>query len=402
MKDFILSVCFCSFSIIGGIIGAGFITGAEIVRFFPLYTVFPCCFLLFVLLFLFLFGIMSAGANYGEKQSNLRVLGAFYKIYEPFVLTVSFISVVSMCAGIDNLVATVSGVSEKIPSASLPLIVASYFVCKKGVNGIGVFNLVLVPVMILFILPLGAGLDMCETGNYPVSLRKIAEIIIYAGMNCFTSAPLLFEQGEKYGLKAVFAGALFASLIVSVCVGVVVVRIAVTGSGGAMPIMSSLLQNRTYYSLFAFITALGIVTTLVCAHFALVSFASKYPVKRTLNGVIILLAIAVSRLGFESIINFVYPLVGVFGAAYCISIAVFSFRNIFFQKAGKRKSLLSFGVDFPFRKRNERVHTRGENAKNESGGVNEVESENLPSVNDEIADARFGNKVFSHNRADPT
>lgn len=402
MKDFILSVCFCSFSIIGGIIGAGFITGAEIVRFFPLHTVLPCCFLLFVLLFLFLFGIMSAGAKYGEKQSNLRVLGVFYKIYEPLVLTVSFISVVSMCAGIDNLVATVSGISEKIPSASLPLIVASYFVCKKGVNGIGVFNLVLVPVMILFILPLGAGLDMSEIGNYPVSLRKIAEIIIYAGMNCFTSAPLLYEQGEKYGLKAVLAGALFASLIVSVCVGVVVVRIAVTGSGGVMPIMSSLLQNRTYYSLFAFITALGIVTTLVCAHFALVSFANKYPVKRALNGVIMILAVAISRLWFESIINFVYPLVGIFGAVYCIRLSFFSFGNMLFPKRNKHKALFSFRVDFPFRKRNERVHARGEKAKDESGGVNEVESENLPPVNNEIADARFGNEVFSHNRTDPT
>ena len=390
MKGFFLSVCFCTCSIVGGVIGAGFITGAEIARFFPSYTILPCCFFLFVLMFLSLFGMMTAGALYGEKQTNLRVLGGIHKIYDPLIIGVSFVSVVSMCAGIDNLFSSLAGTNEYLPVLSVPLLIASYFICKKGVDGVGAFNLALVPVMILCILPLGIGVNFSEIQNHPVSFKEMTEIIIYCGLNCFTSAPLLFKQGEKYGLKASALGAAIASLIVSVCVGVVCYRISYYGKTGAMPIMHSLAGSRFYYAVFAFITALGIVTTLVCSHFALVSYANKYPVKRTLNGVIIILAIGVSRLGFQSIINYAYPLVGLIGALYSARTAVVAFKKLFLPVSD-----LSLG------KADERVHTRGKNAKRKRGSVHKVKPEYLPAVNDKVADARLGNKVLAHDRTNP-
>lgn len=361
MKGNFLRACYCAASIIGGVIGAGFITGAEIVRFFPSNSFVPCCYMLCVLMFLFLFSMMAAGSNDGVNAVNLRVLGRFSCVYKPVTFMVSFVSVASMCAGIDSLFSVFTGISEYVPIASSVLMLISLCVCSKGIYGVGVFNLTLVPVMLACIFSLPLGVSDYSISQAPVRFESIVDIFLYLGLNCFSSAPLLFEQGEKFGKKVCLCGAIVAALAISLSVLAVCVKIDADGGGGTMPIMSTLIKNRVFYVVFGVITAFGIVTTLVCSHFTLIDFVKESPLKRVLNAIIVIAVIVFSRFGFGVIIDRIYPVVGFMGLIYCIAVTVNAQRRLFCFS----------GYKF-FGKANEGVHSRSKSAKYQSRSVNQI------------------------------
>ena len=63
-------------------------------------------------------------------------------------------------------------------------------------------------------------------------------------------------------------------------------------------------------------------------------------------------------------------------------------------------SLLIFNDEF-FKQSDEGVHNRGEHAKDKYRAHNEVELKHLPTVDNQIANPRFGDDILAHNRANP-
>ena len=82
MKGFIncLGVCF---AVVGGVIGAGFITGAEILYFYSGENLVGACLVSFVLFAVFICVLMLAGKRFkNQNTANSCVLGRFSKISE--------------------------------------------------------------------------------------------------------------------------------------------------------------------------------------------------------------------------------------------------------------------------------------------------------------------------------
>ena len=344
-------------SVIGAVIGAGFITGAEIVRFFSGTFLLPACAALFVTLTVFFTVISYLGMRYGGLTGlNLRVFGRFSKIINASVLICSFITLAGMCAGADALFSSASGIDERIPALSAVFLAISLFVCEKGIDGVSRFNLLLVPVMITAIVAACAGSVSVKTVFTGES--KIFSVVVYASMNCFLSAAVIADTGKGNSPFSVVIASVLAAFAISVCAYIVMNKISSSASlKKNIPLLSSV-ESGFFKAVFFTVTLAGIITTLVSSHYPLVALVKKSPVKRTLNAVFAVSALALSRLGFYKIVNKLYPVIGVVGLFYVLSLSLFALKESFFPD-GKF-----------FRKGYERVHSRCEKTKHQRGGVN--------------------------------
>ena len=197
-----------AFFIVGGTIGAGFITGAELVRFFGvnnfLLPLMLSCALFFLLCILYLY----LGKKYGGFESVLRVVG-WGGLFRFAVLFCAFVSSAGMLAGLDALLPRLS------PLLSVCGIVCSVFFLEKGMKGISALNLFLVPVLLCFVFFYAES----PVFFYPRGDTFSLGWMLYAGMNSFLMAPVLMDAGREMrrpALSSAIAAALIA--VSAVCI----------------------------------------------------------------------------------------------------------------------------------------------------------------------------------------
>lgn len=325
MNGVFLSTAGIAAAIIGSVVGAGFITGAEIARFFSSSAFVPSVITLFVLLVVFVWTMLDAGARYGsQKRANLCVLGHFSVIVDVAVPVFSFVSLMSMCAALDAVAGAIFGIDPRIPTLSAVVLPLSYLVCKRGVKGVERFNLLVVPLMLAVVAAASAG-----GGNLP-QRGSILPVFVYAGMNAFLSSALIMGAGAESDPRSHFPAAVVVSAVVCLFVCLILKRISGVPAGEDLPLLHAVTSRPLRVSLYA-ASLVGIVTTLVASHYPLVLLTQKSPLKRTLNAILGTLAILFSRIGFNRIVGCLYPIIGVFGIAYC-SVLTFSFFKSCFSR----------------------------------------------------------------------
>ena len=121
-----------AFSLFGAVVGAGFMTGAELVRFFPLRAAFAHAAVaagLFAACFLLLF---DAGRKCGGFEGALRCCGCAAPVFRALLHFASFITCAAMLAGLDGAVRTGFGLRYALPVAALCALPAMFFVPAGG------------------------------------------------------------------------------------------------------------------------------------------------------------------------------------------------------------------------------------------------------------------------------
>lgn len=315
-----------AFTVVGSVIGAGFISGKELVRFLGNSACIPILAVVLFLFFGYICALLSVGRKYGGFIGfSRKVFGKGYKAVEYIFLVCSFVIVTAMLAGIDAL-------EEKFaPYISLLTAVGCFFVARKGINGVGVFNSLLVPfiVVYLFFTLLSKG-DFSFTFFPSNAGMDILFGWLYVAMNLFLSAPVVIDGGgELSSVKEIIFGALFASLLIMSCIALV--QSAIAACEGAaektMPLLYVLKRGR----FFTLISYFGIVTTLISSYYPLHTATERLSGTRKNAARISILAAAslCARWGLKDIVEHVYPLLGIFGLLF-LSVVVFNCN--FFQK----------------------------------------------------------------------
>ena len=358
--------------IIGTSIGAGFLSGAELVRFFHTEGFFlpvifsSLVFCAFCSLYLYL------GNRHGGFSGTLKALFGRAGNAAKFAVSVSsFIPCAGMLAGLDALVPSVK------PLLSVCGLAFVFLCLKRGMKGISLLNTVLVPLLLALIFVFGFRVRMpfCAA-------RGIAPFLggtLYAFMNVFLAAPVLMDAGKE--MKRPVLPAVIASAVVAVAAICILGRVYGTGDGaiGAEMPFLAVMKGRKIFFVAA---ALAIVTSLASAMYPLLALcdAAEDGKKHAAKGFVLLAAFALSRLGLSGIVRWLYPLLGIMGgllSAFCI------FYEYFFEK------------------HHEKIHSRGEDAQDTGRAHDEIEFKHLPAVDNEVSETRSGNDVFSHDRTDP-
>lgn len=336
-------------AIIGAIVGAGFITGAEIVSFFSGGNLPVSCAVLCALLFASTLVLLLAGRRWQtQKMANLCVLGGFCKIAEMAVYVFSFITLSGMCAGLDAVFARALKIDARLPVASPIALALSFAVCRRGVEGIERLSIFLVPTMIaVMLVACLSGARVCP----PAQGLRPWKIVLYVGMNAFLSSPVTVGAGKRLSAGGAVVVSAVVAVCVSACVYLIMSKIATGyGTDENLPLLSAISCGRIFSLVFVAVTAIGIFTTLLSSHYPLVCAVDKNPLKRRLNAYMCIGALALSRIGFYNIVAYLYPVIGAIGAVY---LCLFALHPLIGR------------ADEPFKKAYQRVHTRGERTQHQ-------------------------------------
>lgn len=364
-----------TFFIVGTSIGAGFISGAELVRFFRGEEFFLPV-VLSSLLFMFLVRLfLRLGNRYGGYRNSLRFLfkGAA-PVVEGAVCLLSLIPAAGMLAGLDALLPAFS------PLLSLLGILISVVCVRRGTKGISLFNLLLVPLLLAFVFAFGW---KNFAFRYPVICDRVASYsggATYAGLNAFLAAPVLMDAGKES--KSIFLPALLSAVAIAASAVCILGKIYGDGAGAISSPMPFLYAMRGK-KIFFVAVALAILTSLASALYPLLKIFDGVPKKRVRNAAkigVLLLAFFASRLGLWGIVNYFYPFLG--GVGLCFSAVCVLNEEL-------------------FKKHHEKVHSRRKCAKNHGCAHHEIELKHLPAIDDKVSDSRLRHDVFAHNGADP-
>ena len=332
MKGAVFNSLKIAFIIIGTVIGAGFISGKEIIRFFGGGFLLPSSYFCALLFFLFTYLLLTLGNKYGGFAAGTHaVFGKTDAALETVLLFASLIIVGAMLAGVDSLMLSQFGIPKSFPLASFVSMVAAYFITGKGVKGLAAVNFILVPVMIAVILSfLSFKGNIQVQKEYSGADSGAVMTLFYVSMNIFLSAPVLLELGAANDKKSFAAAGGIAAVVISVCVFLIVSGIKYEGANAEnaeMPLLYLFGKVKYFSAVFSLVVFFGIFTTLLSSYFPLFNYASRFKRKRVLDFVILIMAFAVSRLGLDKIVLYLYPVLGFLGFLYVALSAVHLFRQ---------------------------------------------------------------------------
>lgn len=312
-------------AIVGTVIGSGFISGKEIVVFFSRFGwfSFPCIFLsFFVLFFLFKFIL-----NNGEKALK-RLKNSKISFFINILLCLIFSS--AMFSGIGNLLIIKSKVLSCLIFFSIILL--CIFVFKKGIGGLNKLNFLFVPLMIVifvFALLFVVKLKPIEVESSFGGL-SFFYCLLYCVMNTSNGGVLIAELGQKLTPKQKTRVAFFSALALSATLLLANLVLLQNPSSfdNTMPIL--FLFKGIGNFVMTIMVFLGCLTTLLTLTFSLSSSMRGLCNNEILIFFVsIVLPLSFSLLGFDFIVEYLYPLASIFG--------IYILYDLFFQSLFKRR-----------------------------------------------------------------
>lgn len=346
-----------AFFLVGTTIGAGFLTGAELIRFFRgagslASLAFSCAVYCLVCAFL-----LHLGKKYNGFAGAMHALfGRGANVAICLLLAVAFVPCAGMLAGLDELLPAY----RPLPSLAGLAIVLVFL--SRGMRGVSFLSVLLVPLLLVFIFFSGTGF---VTAAFP-SASETGRGLLYATMNAAFAAPAFMDAGRD--TRAPVRSSVLASGAVFLC-GAIILG-GVFGAGGdavsaPMPYLYVMRGSKVFFAT----VACAVLTSLASALFPLLSACERFAgeKKNAAKIVILLAAFLLSRLGLNGVIGVLYPAVGVFGAVFS---AVCIFNEYFFKQY------------------HQRIHSRRQKAENKGRAHHKVKFEHLTAVDDQISEPR--------------
>lgn len=314
MKSF-LNITRLSFLIIGGVVGAGFLSGRELLSFFGRGNfILNSVLSLTILAFLFL----GAGFLATNEKSEIIEEKLFNKnkLNSCFLFIALSICLVCMLSGLNALVQTVLGLNTCL--FSLVTVVVCFFLSNGGVKKVEKVNALLTLITIFLLV-----VCLFEKGKLNfVSYGSINFIspVVFSFINFYLCVPIFFKASK--GKKRV---EMIASVVIS-CTALIVLSILIFGRINAcgenakylaLPILATVEERKVF--IVAVVMATGIVSSVILSYYSAIKILGKRKLflKKTFFSVIIVL---LSKISLTSVVEYMYPVIGGFGVLFSISV----------------------------------------------------------------------------------
>ena len=322
-------------TLVGTVVGAGFISGAELVRFFPAEGFLPCLAVAALLFALCFFALFRLGAAYGGYAGMLRAMfGRAAPAVRAFVSVCSLVLCASMFAGLDAALGEGFGVHTALPVASVAAMPLLYFLSRRGVRGLYLINLLLVPAILLFLCVCVPALGETDPTACPASpAAALVCTLLYVCMNAFLAAPVVCDAGAKGGSGG---GCLLAGAVIAFCAAIVLACVTREGAGalGAqMPFLYAVGKTAAFGKAFAAVSICGILTTLFSSYYPLYSAAEGKKRAALRRALLLELALALSLFGLRGIVRWLYPIMGTAGVCFFAVLCLRQARSLFGESA---------------------------------------------------------------------
>ncbi len=323
MKQCFILVCL----IISNIIGAGFATGKEIYIFFTRFgsVSFVNIILACILFYKFINLYLTKGKTHCPKniyQANIIMFGKYNTQFGMFYFLCYLIVISAMFAGVTELCNLLF--NRQIANVlSVLTAVVCLVVSVGGIKKINTINSWFLPITVLLLILCaifnikGISLNINNTNNV---FYSIFSVISYVGINTLLCANLLLLVGKDYSIKIIKVSAFVSVLILGVIISLFNIVMLNGVSNINMPMISLALKvNTTFGLLVMFGVWFCICSTITYYTYILAQYirikSGKTHIK---NALIIFVAYVISLFGFDKIITFLYPIIGVVGIVFTI------------------------------------------------------------------------------------
>ncbi len=313
-----------SLTLFGTIVGAGFLSGAELIRFFPDRYFVPYALYAAGLFFFAFFLLLHCGKKWNGFEGTVSALfGRAEKIVKGFVFGCSFVLCAAMLAGLSAVAREgffLGDFSFLVPIAAAAVL---YVLSYRGVKGVFWTNALLVPVIFFFIAFFaGDGEYFPQTEAAPSFLRSIFAVTLYVSMNVFLAAPLVCDIGARSEGKS--GGSTIASLLIGFCICAVLACIAASPNSSAaqLPFLAAVGQKSVIRILFSCVCVCGIMTTLFSSYYPLHNAVNRYKRAPLWRAAMCMAAFLISLFGLKNIVGVLYPMIGLAGAIFLVRCVV--------------------------------------------------------------------------------
>lgn len=321
------------FIIIGAIIGAGFASGKEIYIFFYKYGMegFLGIILCSLLIGILLYKILKLIIEYKIKNYDdfLRVIfkNKFLKYSNKILMNIFLlISFFIMIAGFGAYLNQEYEFNYIIGASILSII--CFFVFLKGADGVDKVSNVLVPILIVFIIIIGANnfkninefkniLNIQNT-NSNLYNNWITQSIIYSSYNLILLIPLLVNYYNKLNRKNIIRISIVTGIAIFILLNSIFWILSIAKSNIITIEMPAIyIIGREYSGLkriYGIVILLSIITTAISEGLGFIE-AQKVNKKDLwrISLIICFFGVLVSKMGFSTLVRILYPTIGFLG-----------------------------------------------------------------------------------------
>lgn len=368
-------VLLCTMLIVGTTMGAGFCSGKEMVVYFAkfgptsLYFV-PVLFLLYVIIFR-VFLLLGRQRHFESVQSiNQTFFGTHNGLYNKILFGIYVVFSAAMFAGlqqIGQLIGEGFGVVFLLFA-----FVFCYLVLLKPFQILAKLNTVIVPILMVLltancIIGLLQPPLLEQNVIYPSSILLLFNPLLYACQGVTLAYFVLLRAGEHLTKKQIGLSAFFSAFLL--CFGQTISMLVFwrhpTLLFQSMPLVSLAFMIGSPMNFFYLLALfLAIITTLFSTTRALNEFVQiKINGKHKSALLSLCLPLLLSFFGFDKIVEYLYPLIGVVG----FLMLMFLSKNLFFKQR--------------FKFVNGKIHHASKNAKQSGGSHHKVDVKHLPTIN---------------------
>lgn len=337
--------------LLGAIIGAGFVSGKEIVAFLGkdglnVYSAALCAVAVFLSCFVFLkAGNIVKGGNFG--RCNAIMFPEIHGFFDVCVILNGLILLSAMVAAITETGNRILPLGHLYSLIALTAVVS---IARKGrarvMNGSFVMMFFIVAIIIaVSVENYSSGEDITE------GRVRVLPCLFYVAMNMLLSSGVMLSETELDTKSCAVVAA-----IVAVVMGTLIFTLgyAIRCAGcenSNMPIFElSARLGKVAYCFSVLLVFLSVTTTMITVMTEISTFLSDYTDKTFAMIATAAVSFVLSLFGFEKVVESFYPIIGAAGVVYFLLTL---------------KYLAPFAFNVLFRNGNDKVHERGKKTKND-------------------------------------
>lgn len=282
------------FVIAGAVLGAGFLSGGELVGFFNSKS--AIC--LTVSGALFFIGFAFIGVNQdGFTKTALIIAGAVFSS--------------AMLTALDEI-SWETGVIKGFPAVSVLSVIAFHFLLSENVGKLEKANYILIPFAVLVVVAAAFYAEPVGAPRFKTSVKDGVNAVLYSCMNLFVALPSVSIAARGKGKRVKILAALtFAVFFVALAY--IILRVS---PSTALPLID-MATGTPFYPFIVAAVFIGSFTSLLCCLYPLKNLISERTADKKRRNVYCFLLycvlFALSRAGIAAIIKYCYPFVGALG-----------------------------------------------------------------------------------------
>ena len=288
----------------GAVMGAGFLSGGELVAFFGGVNFF-CLALASAVFFI--------GFSFVHTENDCLTKSVF--------MIAELVFSIAMLSGLDEI-AGYAGAKKGVPAASILSLFIFHFLFSKDIKKVEKVNCVLIPLSSVIVLSAALFAPAQGLAIQGTSAGGVINALLYACMNLFVAMPAAKIAKKGKSKRVNTAAALCFSVFFAVF-AFIILRVA---PKTALPLLD-ISYGTAFYPLLIAAIFIGSFTSLICYLYPLKNFIAEKTAKNRRGVYCFLLYFTLfilSRVGISAIIKYCYPLVGALG----LSLIVKSFFGI--------------------------------------------------------------------------